>query len=108
VRNSDVTATVFAFHFVAFFLLLDAVVMPLGGIPAGLALHALGLGRWWDLLTSTLLLVICAAWLYRAYRIVYEAQPVAAALRALILAALFVPLLIGYRFVVFLVTLYTT
>jgi hypothetical protein len=107
-RHALITATVFALHFVAFFLLLEAVLIPIVGIPAGLALSALGLGRWWDLLTSTLLLAICVGWLYRAYRTVYEAQPAGAALRAAVLAAMFVPLLIGYRFVVFLATLYTT
>jgi hypothetical protein len=107
-KHPLISAAVFALHFVAFFLLLETVMMPLVGIPAGLALRAIGLSRWWDLLTSTLLLAISAAWLYRAYRTVYEARPVGAALRATVLGALLVPLLIAYRLVVFLVTLHTT
>jgi hypothetical protein len=103
-----ITSVVFALHFVAFFLLLEALMMPLVGIPAGMLLRVLSLGRLWDPLMSAVLIAVCAVWIYKAYRRVYGAPPISAAFRSVGLSLLFIPIVIGYRFVVFLVTLYTT
>ena len=103
-----ITSAVFALHFLAFFLLLDALMMPLVGIPLGLLLGTISLGQLWDPLISAVLLSLCAVWIYKAFRTVYGAPPIPAALRSAALAVLFVPIIISYRFVVFVVTLYTT
>jgi hypothetical protein len=103
-----ITSVVFALHFLAFFLLLEAFLMPLVGIPAGILLGVLSLGWLWDPLISAILIALCAVWIYKAYRRVYGAPPISAAFRSVALSLLFIPIVIGYRFVVFLVTLYTT
>jgi hypothetical protein len=92
----------------AFFLLLETLLMPLFGVPAGLLLSALSVGWLWDPLTSTVLIVTCAAWIYRASRAVYSASGKSAALKAAVIGALLIPIIISYRFIVFLVTLFTT
>jgi hypothetical protein len=102
------TAIVLALHFLAFFLLLETLAMPLLFVPAGMLLSAFSLGWLWDPLTSAVLLIICAAWIYRASRVVYGAPARSAALKAAGIAGLFIPVIICYRFIVFLVTLFTT
>jgi hypothetical protein len=107
-RYPVATAIVLALHFLAFFLLLETLAMPLLGVPAGMLLSALSLGWLWDPLTSTVLIAICAAWIYKASRAVYGASAKSAALKAAAIAGLFIPVIICYRFIVFLVTLFTT
>jgi hypothetical protein len=107
-RYPVTTAIVLALHFLAFFLLLETVLMPVPGIPAGRLLSALALGWLWDPLTSAVLIAICAAWIYKASRVVYGASAKSAALKAAAIAGLLVPIIICYRFIVFLFTLYTT
>jgi hypothetical protein len=107
-RYPVTTAIVLALHFLAFFLLLETVLMPVLAIPAGRLLSALALGWLWDPLTSAVLIAICAAWIYKASRVVYGASATSAALKAAAIAGLLIPIIICYRFIVFLVTLYTT
>ena len=107
-RYPATTAIVLALHFLAFFLLLEAVLMPLLGVPAGVLLSALSVGWLWDPLTSTVLIAICAIWLYKASRVVYGASPKSAALKATVIAGLLIPIIVCYRFIVFLITLFTT
>jgi hypothetical protein len=107
-RYPLITAVVFALHFLAFFLLLEGLMMPLVGIPAGMLLGALSLGWLWDPLTSAMLIALCGVWIYKAYRTVHRASQISAGVKSAALALLFVPIIVGYRFVVFLVTLYTT
>lgn len=107
-RYPVTTAIVFALHFLAFFMLLEALLMPLLGVPAGILLTALSVGWLWDPLTSAVLIGICAAWIYKASRVVYAASPGSAALKAAGIAILFLPVIICYRFIVFLVTLFRT
>ncbi len=107
-RYPLITSAVLGLHFVALFLLVNAVMMPLLGIPVGLVLSWLGLYYLWDSLLSLVLLGTLAIWVFKAYRHVYVASRAAAAVKAAILIALFLPVLIAYRFVVFVVTLYTT
>lgn len=102
------TAIVLALHFLAFFLLLETLLMPLFGVPAGILLSALSVGWLWDPLMSTVLIAICATWIYKASRVVYEASPKSAALKAAGIAGLLIPIIVCYRFIVFLVTLFTT
>ena len=107
-RYPVTTAIVLALHFLAFFLLLEALLMPLLGVPAGMLLSALSAGWLWDPLTSTVLIAMCAVWIYKASRVVYGASPTSAALKAAVIAGLFIPIIVCYRFIVFLVTLFTT
>ena len=107
-RYPVTTAIVLALHFLAFFLLLETLLMPLLGVPAGMLLSALSVGWLWDPLTSTVLMVICAAWIYKASRVVYGVSAKSAALKAAVITALFLPVIVCYRFIVFLVTLFTT
>jgi hypothetical protein len=107
-RYPVTTAIVLALHFLAFFLLLEALVMPLLAVPAGRLLSALSVGWLWDPLISAVVFAICAVWIYKASRVVYGASARSAALKAAGIAALLVPVVICYRFIVFLVTLFTT
>jgi len=107
-RYPVTTAMVLALHFLAFFLLLETLLMPLLGVPAGMLLSALSLGWLWDPLTSAVLIAICAAWIYKASRVVYEASAKSAALKAAGIAGLLIPIIVCYRFIVFIVTLFTT
>ncbi len=107
-RYPVTTAIVLALHFLAFFLLLETLLMPLLGVPAGMLLSALSVGWLWDPLTSTVLIAICAAWLYKASRVVHGASPKSAALKAAVIAGLLIPIIVCYRFIVFLATLFTT
>jgi hypothetical protein len=107
-RYPITTGIVLALHFLAFFLLLETLLMPLVGVPAGMLLSALSAGWLWDPLTSAVLIAICAAWIYKASRVVYGASAKSAALKAAVIAGLFIPIIVCYRFIVFLVTLFTT
>ncbi len=60
-RYPVTTAIVLALHFLAFFLLLETLLMPLVGVPAGKLLSALSVGWLWDPLMSAVLIAICAA-----------------------------------------------
>ena len=101
-------AAVLALHLLAFFLLVETLLMPLLGVPAGLLLTALSVGWLWDPLISAVLLVLCGAWIHKASRVVHGASPQSAALKAAAIAVLLIPVIVSYRFIVFLFTLYTT
>jgi hypothetical protein len=60
--------------------------MPLLGVPAGMLLSTLSIGWLWDPLTSAVLLVICAAWIYQASRVVHGVSARSAALKAAAIA----------------------
>ena len=102
------TAIVFALHLLAFFLFVEALLMPLLGVPAGVLLSALSVGWLWDPLISAVLLALCAAWIYKASQVVYGASAISGGLKAAGIAGLLVPVIIAYRFIIFLVTLFTT
>ena len=107
-RYPVTTVTVLALHLLAFFLLVETLLMPLLGVPAGILLTALSVGWLWDPLISAVLMAICAAWIYKASRVVYGASARSAALKAAAIAVLLVPVIVCYRFIVFLFTLFTT
>jgi hypothetical protein len=107
-RYPVTTAAVLALHLLAFFLLLETLLMPLLGVPAGILLTALSVGWLWDPLISAVLLAICGAWIYKASRVVHGASAQSAALKAAAIAVLLLPVIVCYRFIVFLVTLFTT
>ena len=107
-RYPMTTAIVLALHFLAFFLLLETVLMPLLGVPAGMLLSALSA---WVAVGPTDVGGVdrhLCRWIYKASRVVYGASAISAALKAAVIAGLFIPIIICYRFIVFLVTLFTT
>jgi hypothetical protein len=93
-RYPVTTAIVLALHFLAFFLFLGTLWMPLVGVPAGMLLSALSIGWLWDPLTSAVLIAICAAWIYKASRVVYGASAKSAALKAAGIAGLLTPVIV--------------
>jgi hypothetical protein len=58
--------------------------------------------------TSIALITVCGLWMFKAYRVVYGASAPAAALQTLVIIGLLIPIIIASRFIVFLVTLFTT
>ena len=96
---------VFALHFFAFVLLLYSVLL----IIAAMATRWLGFsGAALDGWLALLHLAINIAYLYRAVGTAYAETGVVRVLNVGTLAAAVPVILIGYRFVIFLITLYTT
>ena len=94
---------VFALHLYAFLLLLlsagAAVEASFGG-PAAMP-------AWLDPWVSIALLAACAAYLYRAVGAVYAARGARRPLETTVLAVGVAALVLGYRFALFVLTLYT-
>jgi hypothetical protein len=95
---------VFALHLYAFLLLLlcagTGVEALLGG-PSAMA-------SWVDPVVSSTLLAACAAYLYAAVGRVYDSRGVRRALEVVVLTVGVAALLLGYRFALFALTLYST
>jgi len=89
----------FALHLYAFILLIFCLATSL------LALNAT---RNFDVAISLTLLVVCAIYLYIATGVVYGGTAVARALKTVVLTAGVAVIVLGYRFALLLVTLYTT
>jgi hypothetical protein len=99
---------VFALHFGAFFLLFDAIVMPVIGAPLDVVMKRIGRPELWDpVLSAGLVAVLTAYWALAARR-AFGVSRLGATLKSLVMLLAFTPTIIAYRFVVFLVTLYTT
>ncbi len=107
-RRPLIVHVVFAVHFVAFFLLLSSVLLPLVGLPLGAVLRYTHVPENWDPIISLLLLAILGTYWCLAARRVYRVPLALAGAKTLVLLAALFPTIIAYRFVVFLVTLYTT
>jgi hypothetical protein len=60
------------------------------------------------MIMTVLIVLCCAAYLYRAIGAVYGARGVGGGAKALVLATAMGFIVLGYRFVIFLVTLYST
>lgn len=108
-RRPFVAHLVFSLHLYAFLLLLFCAVlltllldMRLGG--AGLS----GGGGGVDFMVSMLILASCAGYLHGAIGRVYGARGPLRIVQAMLLAVALGSIVLGYRFVIFLVTLYTT
>lgn len=102
-----VTHLVFALHLLAFLLLCSCVLLlftalisALGG--AGLRVPFVDWGLF------VVLIVVIAAYLYVATAVVYEAKGLVRALKVALLAVVIAAAVPGYRFLIFLVTLYFT
>jgi uncharacterized protein DUF3667 len=103
-RRMPVAAhAVFALHLYAFLLLL---------MSAGTAVEALfggptSMPAWLDPVVSIALLAACAAYLYRAVGAVYATRGARRLLEVIVLAVGVAALVLGYRFALFVLTLYT-
>ena len=106
-RRPFVTHLVFALHLLAFLLLCSCVLLLLTLLEASLG----GAGLRSTLVdwgTFAVLVVVIATYLYIATGIVYEATGAVRALKVALLAVVIAAAVPGYRFLVFLVTLYVT
>ena len=102
-----VAHAVFSLHLYAFMLLLFCVAT---AIPAFSALMG-GPGfesSSMDYFLANSLLVVCAAYLFFAIREVYEVRGVVRVLSTLVLTIAVGAIVLGYRFFLLIVTLYTT
>lgn len=98
---------VFALHLYSFLLLLFCVSLAIAAVDAQFGGQGLGSARMDNVLT-VLNLVACAIYLYFAIGAVYGARGVLRGAQAAVLALSVVALVLGYRMLVFLITLYTT
>jgi hypothetical protein len=101
------THLVFSLHFYAFLLLLFCVSLGLSGLNVwlgGPSLAAPGV----DNVLTVINLVACAGYLYVAASPVYSAAGAMRIIKALALALAVGFIVLGYRFVIFLITLYST
>ena len=97
----------FSFHLYAFMLLLFCVataVPPIDKVFGGAGFASQGL----DYALSITLLVVCTVYLYIATGAVYGATGISRALKALTLTVGVASIVLGYRFVLLLITLYST
>lgn len=104
-----VTHFAFGLHFVAFWLLLFAALMPLLGVPIAIVLSAITRSdALFDAIFTWIFIGVCAVYAYYALGTVYGGPAWARVLKAALFAFLLIPLMRIYRFAVFLITLYTT
>lgn len=97
---------VFALHLYAFILLLLCVSLLLA--EAQLLAGGAGLASpWVDMALSLFNVTACAAYLYLALRF-YGSRGIARAAKSVALALAIAAIVLGYRFAIFLITLYTT
>jgi hypothetical protein len=106
-RRPFVVHVVFSVHLYAWFLLVLCVGLVLAWAESWLGsggLRSSGL----DLLLSLAILSASAAYLYTAIGRVYAARPVVRSVQAVALALSMGGIVLGYRFALFLITLYST
>ena len=105
-RQPIVAHVVFALHFYAFLLLLFCVLLTVVAVNVWLGGAGLHSARM-DHLLSLINLAACATYLYKATGTVYRASGAVRVIKVLALALAVAGILLGYRFVLFLITLYT-
>ena len=106
-RRPAVGHIVFSLHFYTFLLLLFCVA--LAAVAADLRLGGAGLNsETFDHTLSILLVAVCALYLYMATREVYGGRRAVRALQVVPLVLAASGIVLGYRFVLLLITLYTT
>jgi hypothetical protein len=106
-RQPFVAHAVFSLHFYSFLLLLFCVLLAVAAINVllgGAGLNSPGM----DATLTLINLAACAAYLYAATGTVYGARGALRVVKALALSLAVTGILLGYRFLLFLFTLYTT
>lgn len=106
-RQPFVAYAVFSLHFYAFLLLLFCALLAVAAIEALLGGGGLNSPRM-DNVLSFINLAACATYLYVATGTVYGARGGLRVVKALALSVAVAGILLGYRFLLFLFTLYTT
>jgi Protein of unknown function (DUF3667) len=106
-KRPVVAHAVFSLHLYSFMLLLFSVVTVIPALSAlmggpGFESSAL------DYTLSVSLLAVCALYLFYAVRAVYDVRGVARVISTLVLMTAVGAIVLGYRFFLFIVTLYTT
>lgn len=101
------THFVFAFHFYTFLLLLFCVSLGLIGINVLLGGAGLSSARI-DMIVTLINFAICTVYLFIAIGVVYDKRSISRPIKALVLGASVTGILLGYRFLLFLITLYVT
>ena len=102
-----VTHVVFSLHFYAFLLLLFCVSLTVVEIDVLAGGDGLKSARM-DNVLSLINLAVCTTYLYIATGIVYDRNRLVKGVQSLLLAIAVTGILLGYRFLLFLITLYTT
>lgn len=106
-RKPFITHVAFALHLYTFLLLLfclDLVLVGLNSLFGGADLRT----AWVDNLLSALNVLACTVYLYFATGLVFAARGPMRLVRSVALAMLAGGIVVGYRFAVFLITLYST
>ena len=106
-RQPFVAHAVFSLHFYAFLLLVFCVSLAVAAVDVWLGGAGLNSPRM-DHILSVINLAACATYLYVATGRVYSASGAIRVIKVLGLALFVAGILLGYRFVLFLITLYTT
>jgi hypothetical protein len=98
---------VFSTHLIAFLMLAIAALGTLAGLIGGMA-HQLSIARGGtdEIVYSIVLILVFSAYVFQAQRIAYGASARGAAIRTVILTAIIGPMLVAFKFVLFLATLY--
>ena len=102
-----VTHLVFALHLLAFLLLCSCVLLLFTALSSALGGSGLR-SPYVDWGLFGVLIVVIATYLYVATAVVYEAKGLVRALKVAVLAVVIAAAVPGYRFLIFLVTLYFT
>ena len=98
---------VFSTHLIAFLLLLIAALGTAAGIVGGMMNRlSVAQGGEHEVLYSTILVIAFSAYVYQAQRAAYGASPRGAAIRTFFLTLSIGPMLVAFKFVLFLATLY--
>jgi hypothetical protein len=106
-RQPFVAYAVFSLHFYAFLLLLFCVLLAFAAVNVWFGGAGLDSPRM-DNVLSLVNLTACATYLYAATGTAYGARGAPRVAKVLVLSLAVVGILLGYRFVLFLFTLYTT
>lgn len=106
-RQPFVAHVVFSLYFYAFLLLLFCVSLAVAAVEVLLGGDGLSSVRI-DNIISLINLAVVTTYLYVATRTVYGATGLVRGLKVLVLALAVTGILLGYRFLLFLITLYTT
>lgn len=98
---------VFSTHLIAFLMLAIAAVGAVAGLLGGMA-HQLSIARGGtdEILYASILIVAFGVYIFQAQRVAYDVSARGAAIRTLILTLSIGPMLVAFKFVLFLATLY--
>lgn len=106
-RRPFMTHVAFSLHLYTFMLLVFCVALLAAKLSAMLGFGGLD-ARWLDNALSVANLAVCAGYIHLAIGPVYGAEGAPRVVKAIVLAVAVAVIVVGYRFAMFLVTLYAT